>query len=123
MILSAVPTWMNEVVPPKNRGAFVDIHGASLLFGYAVSAWIGLGFFHLHNEHNNAWRAPMGISESPLYIEGMLTLGSFPMSSSSACGYRILYSARKSSMALNARPLRRSPSSFIENALRGRSSR
>lgn len=62
MILSAVPIWMNEVVPPKNRGAFVDLHGASLLFGYALSAWVGLGFYHLHAPGNNVWRAPMGTS-------------------------------------------------------------
>lgn len=65
MILSAVPIWMNEVVPPKNRGAFVDLHGASLLFGYALSAWVGLAFYHLHAPGNNAWRAPMGTYHLP----------------------------------------------------------
>lgn len=38
MILSAVPIWMNEVTPPKDRGMLVDIHGAALLFGYMLAA-------------------------------------------------------------------------------------
>jgi hypothetical protein len=67
---------MNEVVPAKNRGAFVDLHGASLLFGYALSAWLGLAFFHLQDSHNRAWRAPMGMSHKRvLYITKALTSG------------------------------------------------
>ncbi len=58
MILSAVPIWMNEVTPPRNRGMLVDIHGAALLFGYMLAAWTGYSFFHLDSP--NAWRAPLG---------------------------------------------------------------
>lgn len=75
MILSAVPIWMNEVVPPKNRGSFVDLHGAALLFGYAVSAWVGLAFYHLNLPHNSAWRGPMGMSPCrSVYTANILTL-------------------------------------------------
>jgi len=58
MILSAVPIWMNEVVPARNRGLLVDIHGAALLFGYMCSIWCGYGFFFLDNV--NTWRYPLG---------------------------------------------------------------
>jgi MFS family permease len=73
MILSAVPIWMNEVTPPRNRGMLVDIHGAALLFGYMLAAWTGNGFFYL--ESPNAWRAPLGIKFNELcYIPRMLTM-------------------------------------------------
>lgn len=104
MILSAVPIWMNEVVPPKNRGAFVDLHGASLLFGYALSAWAGFAFYHLDAPHNNAWRAPMGTSPCRLvYTAKILTY--FKISNSvSAClvGHNYgFYSARKPTVVAN----------------------
>ncbi|KAK6433487.1 hypothetical protein LTR95_010332 [Oleoguttula sp. CCFEE 5521] len=66
MILSAVPIWMNEVTPPRNRGMLVGIHGAALLFGYMVAAWIGNGFFYLHTAA--AWRAPMAFQCLPPLI-------------------------------------------------------
>jgi hypothetical protein len=107
MILSAVPIWMNEVVPAKNRGAFVDLHGASLLFGYALSAWLGLAFFHLQDSHNRAWRAPMGMSHKRvLYIIKALTSGSDSMSTSAIDGDYGICSTRKSSLAADAGPLR-----------------
>lgn len=58
MILSAVPIWMSEVAPPLNRGFLVDLHGASLLFGYVIAMWTGYGFFFY--DSINAWRAAMG---------------------------------------------------------------
>ncbi|KAK4539179.1 hypothetical protein LTR36_001179 [Oleoguttula mirabilis] len=63
MILSAVPIWMNEVTPPRNRGLLVDIHGAALLFGYMVAAWVGFAFFHL--QAAAAWRAPLAFQCLP----------------------------------------------------------
>ncbi|KAK5136980.1 hypothetical protein LTR08_001487 [Meristemomyces frigidus] len=63
MLLSAVPIWMNEVCPPRNRGLLVDIHGASLLFGYMVSAWVGYGFFFYDSP--SAWRAPLAFQCLP----------------------------------------------------------
>ncbi|KAK5245724.1 hypothetical protein LTR20_009222 [Exophiala xenobiotica] len=58
MMLSAVPIWMTEVVPPAIRGILVDIHGACLLFGYACASWCGYGFYWVDNK--NAWRGPFG---------------------------------------------------------------
>lgn len=93
---------MNEVVPPKNRGVLVDIHGAALLFGYMLATWIGfgrnlssmcevrlyqrsLGFYFYHPANGSEWRAPLGmhllISSNlggfPVPLE--LTSQSFPM--------------------------------------------
>lgn len=58
MMISAVTLWMTEIAPPAVRGVFVSLVGASLLFGYSSSAWVGYGFYHLDSP--NAWRAPFG---------------------------------------------------------------
>lgn len=57
---------MTEIVPPRHRGLLVDIHSASLLFGYTLAAWTGYGFFHLTS--NNAWRAPLAVQALPPLI-------------------------------------------------------
>jgi MFS family permease len=58
MALSAVPVWMSEVTPPKNRGSLVDIHAVGVLIGYVMASWIGYGFYFLQSP--SAWRAPLG---------------------------------------------------------------
>ncbi|OQU98123.1 hypothetical protein CLAIMM_03949 isoform 3 [Cladophialophora immunda] len=65
MILAAVPLLMNEVVPAKNRGMLVDIHGACFLFGYMIANWIGYGFYFLSLTSNSAWRAPLAFQCLP----------------------------------------------------------
>ncbi|GIZ41863.1 hypothetical protein CKM354_000515200 [Cercospora kikuchii] len=59
MILAAVPIWMSEVVPPYLRGALVNVHAISLVFGYFIQAWIGFGFFHWKEGGNWTWRVPI----------------------------------------------------------------
>lgn len=59
MILAAVPIWMSEVVPAHLRGALVNVHAISLVFGYFVQSWIGFGFFHWTNGGNYTWRIPL----------------------------------------------------------------
>lgn len=44
-LLGAIPVWMTEIVPPKNRGLLVDIHSCALLLGYASASWMGYAFF------------------------------------------------------------------------------
>lgn len=44
MLSATVPIWMAEVVPARKRATLVDLHGASYLFGYMITAWIGCGF-------------------------------------------------------------------------------
>jgi MFS family permease len=44
-LLGAIPVWMTEIVPPKNRGLLVDIHSCALLLGYALASWMGYAFF------------------------------------------------------------------------------
>jgi hypothetical protein len=53
---------MNEVVPAKNRGVLVDIHGAVFQFGFALSSWVGYGFYFMTPNTTDAWRAPLGRS-------------------------------------------------------------
>ncbi|KAK6373317.1 hypothetical protein LTS17_008337 [Exophiala oligosperma] len=58
MLLGSIPMWMTEVAPPKNRGALVNIHGASLLFGYTFACWVGYGFYFVDHsgKHDEARR-------------------------------------------------------------------
>lgn len=71
MIVSAVPIYMTEAVPPRNRGMLVDIHGAALLFGYMSVIWAGYGFFFYKNPNN--WRAIFALQATyPLIVLGML---------------------------------------------------
>jgi hypothetical protein len=49
---------MTEIAPPSIRGILVGLVGASLLFGYASSIWVGYGFYFFKS--SNAWRIPFG---------------------------------------------------------------
>jgi MFS family permease len=59
LLSATVPIWMAEVVPAKNRGFLVDMHGAMYAFGYCAAAWVGYGFFFLNS--SDSWRAPFGM--------------------------------------------------------------
>ncbi|KIY03496.1 uncharacterized protein Z520_00187 [Fonsecaea multimorphosa CBS 102226] len=71
-IVSSVPVWMSEVAPPSVRGVLVDIHGISLLFGYALASWVGFAFWKQGND--NGWRALQALNATP----GILLLGFLP---------------------------------------------
>jgi MFS family permease len=68
MLLGAIPVWMSEITPPKNRGVLVDFHSAALLLGYALSTYVGYGFFKFHPKSNNQWRAPLGFQCLPATV-------------------------------------------------------
>lgn len=71
MILSAVPIYMTETVPPRNRGMLVNMHGAALLFGYMCVIWAGYGLFFWKNPSN--WRVIFALQATfPLMVLGML---------------------------------------------------
>ncbi|KAH0845709.1 MFS sugar transporter [Fonsecaea pedrosoi] len=63
IIVSTVPVWMSEVAPPSVRGVLVDIHGISLLFGYALASWIGYGFWK--GGDSNGWRGLQALNALP----------------------------------------------------------
>ncbi|KAL4875014.1 general substrate transporter [Aspergillus karnatakaensis] len=68
-LLMLVPLWQSEVSPPGHRGLLVGLHGVSILLGYALSSWIGYGFFFV--SHNAAqWRVPLAIQIAPALILG-----------------------------------------------------
>ncbi|OQV08484.1 hypothetical protein CLAIMM_12748 [Cladophialophora immunda] len=67
-LVSAIPVWMNEVVPAHNRGSLVAVHGASLLLGYCLAAWVGFGFWHLPATNNWQWRGPTLLQCLPVAI-------------------------------------------------------
>ncbi len=66
--LAAVPIWVNEVVPPKNRGGFITLMGVMLLVGYNTAIWGSYGFFFYHPEANNQWRAMLALQCLPATI-------------------------------------------------------
>ncbi|OAG39863.1 hypothetical protein AYO21_05929 [Fonsecaea monophora] len=59
-IVSAVPVLMTEVAPPNVRGILVNVHGAMIIFGFALSNWVGFGFYHI-----DQWRAPLAFQCLP----------------------------------------------------------
>lgn len=57
-----VPLMMSEIVPPRFRGACVDVMGVGLNMGYAASGWLGYGFSFWDGEGSaNAWRVPLAL--------------------------------------------------------------
>ncbi|KFY14232.1 hypothetical protein V492_02761 [Pseudogymnoascus sp. VKM F-4246] len=65
-LLGAIPVWMTEIVPAKNRGLLVDIHSCALLLGYALASWMGYAFFFVKSPH--AWRGPLALQCVPALI-------------------------------------------------------
>lgn len=67
MIVSAVPLWISEVVPPNVRGTFVNINGAGILFGGVTAAWVGYGFskYQTDDISSKGWRAPLALTCLP----------------------------------------------------------
>lgn len=70
MIVSAVPLWISEVVPPNVRGTFVNINGVGILFGGVSAAWIGYGFSKYQPDDINTtqWRAPLAFTCLPVVL-------------------------------------------------------
>ena len=66
MCIASVPIWMSEVVPARNRGLLVDIHGAAFLFGYMSANWVGYAFYFCNSA--KAWRGPLGKSKKMMLI-------------------------------------------------------
>ncbi|CAK7235170.1 hypothetical protein SBRCBS47491_009200 [Sporothrix bragantina] len=60
-MLSTIPMWMAELVPPKKRGLLVQIHPAMINLGYTVASYTGIGFYY-YSGHNNQWRGPLGLA-------------------------------------------------------------
>src|ERR1700761_3742681 len=58
-----VPLMMSEVVPPRYRGACVDVMGVGINIGYSLSGWLGYGFSFWENGSGsqNAWRVPLAL--------------------------------------------------------------
>ncbi|KAL4802568.1 general substrate transporter [Aspergillus unguis] len=61
-MMSTIPMWMAELVPPKNRGLLVQIHPAMINFGYTAASYTGIGFYHYTGGGNDQWRGPLGLA-------------------------------------------------------------
>lgn len=76
-----VPIMMSEIVPPRYRGACLDVMGVGLNLGYTTSAWLGYGFsFWDGTGSANAWRVPLaiGVFFPLVFIAGMPFLPESP---------------------------------------------
>lgn len=62
MLYAVIPILLNEIVPAHLRGALVDLHAVFLVFGYALSGWVGYGFYFWKSGGLKTWRPPMAIS-------------------------------------------------------------
>ncbi|EXJ70207.1 uncharacterized protein A1O5_06275 [Cladophialophora psammophila CBS 110553] len=57
-----VPLMMSEIVPPRFRGACVDVMGVGLNVGYATAGWLGYGFSFWNGKGSgNAWHVPLAL--------------------------------------------------------------
>jgi MFS family permease len=61
-MLSTIPMWMAELVPPHRRGMLVQIHPAMINTGYTVASYTGVGFFYYTGGGKDTWRGPLGLA-------------------------------------------------------------
>lgn len=101
LLSATVPIWMAEVVPAKNRGLLVDLHGAMYVLGYMAAAWVGYGFYFMDSKE--AWRPPFG-ENYLLQTFTKLTHSSFTMPCSTRPPCRDILAAGKPQVAAHERP-------------------
>ncbi|KIW91694.1 uncharacterized protein Z519_07662 [Cladophialophora bantiana CBS 173.52] len=74
MMVAAVPMWISETAPPKNRGILADFHGIGILLGYSLSSYMGYAFYQLPHTDNMAWRGPFIVGCGPLALHLIFTI-------------------------------------------------
>ncbi|KAL5341415.1 putative sugar transporter [Aspergillus crustosus] len=60
MLSGTVPTWQSECSSSKNRGKHIVLDGLFISLGYALQAWINLGFYQFETGPVT-WRPPVAI--------------------------------------------------------------
>ncbi|KAF2015638.1 general substrate transporter [Aaosphaeria arxii CBS 175.79] len=58
---ATVPVWQSECSSAGNRGQHVVLDGCFTSLGYALEAWINLGFFEIKSILPLQWRVPLAI--------------------------------------------------------------
>jgi hypothetical protein len=61
--LCLTPMWLTELVPPRQRGALIQVCAVLLGLGYVSANWIGYGFSYYHGKVL-AFRPILGKSKS-----------------------------------------------------------
>ncbi|KAL9563120.1 hypothetical protein ACKAV7_012862 [Fusarium commune] len=72
MINVITPVYQSEVAPPRIRGRMVGTHGFSLVLGYNLAAWTGLGCYFARNPQLQ-WRLCLAL---PAVAPSILGFGS-----------------------------------------------
>jgi MFS family permease len=77
-----VPLMMSEIVPPRYRGACVDVMGVGINIGYSLSGWLGYGFsfWEKGSGSQNAWRVPLalGVFFPMIFLVGIFFIPESP---------------------------------------------
>ena len=63
---------MQEVSPPKIRGRVGMIYALNVSWGYAITEWLGLGFYFIPGEAS--WRVLFGLQLIPTALMGIGSL-------------------------------------------------
>ncbi len=75
MLSGTVPTWQSECSNSKNRGKHVVLDGLFISLGYALQAWINLGFYQFKTGPVT-WRPPVAL---PCFLSLVLMASIFFM--------------------------------------------
>ncbi|KAL4879959.1 general substrate transporter [Aspergillus karnatakaensis] len=75
MLSGTVPTWQSECSSSKNRGKHIVLDGLFISLGYALQAWINLGFYQ-YKTGPVTWRPPVAL---PCFLSLVLMASIFLM--------------------------------------------
>ena len=92
-LVTLVPLYQSEIVPPQIRGLLVGMHGVMICIGYSSASWVGVAFYFV-NAAGAQWRLPLAIQcVAPLILSiGVLFLPESPRWRTS-CTLHLLTSA------------------------------
>jgi len=65
-LLTTVPLWVAEIVPPRSRGMLTDFHAVFLNAAFTAASYAGLGFSFYSS--SNQWRAHLSLQMIPPFI-------------------------------------------------------
>ncbi|KAK5048594.1 hypothetical protein LTR84_005685 [Exophiala bonariae] len=60
--LGVTGVFTTEISPPAMRGLFVGMVGGGILTGYSIASLMGVAFFHVKDNVDAQWRAPLGLA-------------------------------------------------------------
>ncbi|OAL27292.1 hypothetical protein AYO22_03567 [Fonsecaea multimorphosa] len=71
IVFALCPVYASEIAPPHIRGRIGMIYAMNVSIGYAVTEWIGLGFYFIKG--NTSWRVLFGLQAVPTLVMGIFS--------------------------------------------------